>query len=388
MRNILDVFSNIEDDVIETPVGTAADEYNQNKEIEKTEEIKEGIKEEKKPKRQKSIKDGVTNLTWKYKKYRLSRISQIIVDHTELIGVTFISKIRGFEDKEETDIKITKSWIELLGFLIGSIKTRYGNGYEEILSSFGIVNDSIQLRHTQPIYLDAELSEIELYNIPELNLIIEHHKYNKNLYNSICKAVKALGFNQNDIQLTLYNPNNANSNKEHIKRETKSRKKDKEYTLDEILKTKLLDKPLTVSQDKLLQLLKFETKVSTIKELLEIRSTLTGSFNITGIIIDNEIEDISGNLPAMSYFLSYLIIIYEDQARQSIIKNTIKNEVGVTDNNQKYFGVMKTIPLQDRELHFYYNGLNSVLIEFIANILKDLQIDLSSISFRYEISNV
>ena len=123
-------------------------------------------------------------------------------------------------------------------------------------------------------------------------------------------------------------------------------------------------------------------KIHTLQELSDLNIQ-----NFT--ILELWFEDIEGetfttNLHAISYIISYLLIVYEDDNISNILLKTTKpTQIGVTiDIQECMFTSLKT-KLPNSNFYFYYNGLNRLLIEYLCDIFDQLNISKDTLKFMY-----
>ena len=62
--------------------------------------------------------------------------------------------------------------------------------------------------------------------------------------------------------------------------------------------------------------------------------------------------------------------------------NTVEDEIGVTDDEQKYLGVMKKHSLVNSKLRVYSNGNQAKMLEYLIKVLKALNIDAAGITVK------
>lgn len=371
MNNIFDQF--IDDEEILNPVGKAAEEY-----IDKNGnpmEIKGDANEDKDKDKEPKVKrrlDKMSNakVNWKYKSYRINRINENLMNITEVRSVTFIAKAEGFNEDEETEVAIKESWMGLLGFLIGCVHEQYKEKYLEVLSNYGVFNNSIQLRVYQPTYLDKDIEDgLNIYKIEHLGILIEYRNNLSDLRSSIRKAISILKIRENNVVINLFNPNYILSEeKKNNRRKVKSKTNENVFDLD-------LTYDIEETKD--------ELESDNLIKLNNIIDSIDKSINIVQLGVDGEFDPVDSNEHAASYILAYLIIMYEDRAISVIKNNSLKDEIGVTEDNSEYFEIMKTTKLPNSNLYFYYNGNSKKLIKYLYKICEEIGVDQSSIEFSY-----
>lgn len=381
MPNISNIFNTmIEKDEELDEIGTQSEKYLLEHPLndDTTENKEDNAKKKDNTKKNEEDTNGIVNIKWKFKTYTIARFKKALINHTKCVGVTFINNIKGFSEKEEVDIEIDESWPGLLGVLLGVIHEKYGKDYTSIVASYGIFDNNIKIRMEKPTYLDETADNIVVYKVKNLDIYIEYNKDKEEyLFNSIKKAVKAIGIKENDIKITLLNPKAASidgGNNEKLEKKTirKSRK--------------TTNKTLDVSQEELLELLEVnEVKCNTLKELYENNDLIINGFNIESISIDNEKESFTNNIGAIGFILSYLVIFYENKAIQAIINNTAIDEIGVTNEKDYRMGIFEKINIVNTELYFYTNGLKTKQIEYLYKVFNEIGVEPSSLTIGYTI---
>ena len=81
--------------------------------------------------------------------------------------------------------------------------------------------------------------------------------------------------------------------------------------------------------------------------------------------------------------LCYAIIMHEQPAIDAFVKHTIKDIIGVTDDNQQYFGFIRTTPLVECDYHFYTNGQTIPMLKYVGHVYKELGVIPEYIEFIY-----
>ena len=302
----------------------------------------EASKKKKSPKnkKKKAPKELVYTITVPVKVYALSKLDPRIVLNTRLDSVCFPT-----ENKSDTseDLKFEHSWDELLVFLIGALQFKLKDSFIEIVSNSGVLTNNIQLRTGSRKYLDYEIEKgIKVYKIPGTSYIVEIADHNFDLLPSINKCVKLLNINPKDIECKLINPNI------------------KAYEEDKV---------------------ELITEVKTLEELLETGLPFDSVVSKVGIL-DEDLECDSLR-SGVILLLCYAILMYEAPALDALLKYTIKDVVGVTDDNQAYLGYMRVTPLVECEYCFYTNGQTMAMLNYINNIYNDLGITSDSIEITY-----
>ena len=270
--------------------------------------------------------DKISNesLKWDIKEYRLNRITDALMAKADVIQAVFIDRVKGISEDIKTTVTIHESWIGLLGFLIGAISIKYGARMTEVLSGYGILNQNIQIKKTLPNYLDREVDVIQLYKLNELGVYLEYIPNYTILRHSIGKAIKALGIKESLVSITLYNPYFEIDNVDELKTVKKEKRKSK--------KSESTVKNISIAQDSSGKLM---TKSLA---LLSKKSNIPDKFEIKAVIMDGEPEAVDGNLYALAFVMTYLTAYFEDEAIVQFKKCTKKDIIGVTDDNQRFFG--------------------------------------------------
>ena len=76
---------------------------------------------------------------------------------------------------------------------------------------------------------------------------------------------------------------------------------------------------------------------------------------------------------------------FSQEIKQALIDNTIIDEVGVTEDNLEYLGIMQPIKIEGTNLYFYTNNSIKTLVDFIYNVFNSLGIIDVELSIYYVI---
>lgn len=328
-------------------------------------------KNKKKPK-SKSNKPKIFRLGNASGFYNLSSLHNSIIDNADVLVLNIGNFSRVLID----------SWPELLLFLIGTASNKYGDLFESKAATAGVFNKSVKLSKSDLVHSDSELSsDITIYKIPTLpNNTIEVIWDTNDIYDSLVGIASLLGFKPKDIKLVLISKLLPKEDYEAEKlkilaKENKSQRQGQKTKSNQTKsnQTKTIQKAINDMQNI------SEYEHATVLELHEHKQI--NKIKIVGYKIFGEYErrtSSNAEFGASLFTMIYLSTVdnpkFSQEIKQALIDNTIIDEVGVTEDNLEYLGIMQPIKIEGTNLYFYTNNSIKTLVDFIYNVFNSLGI--------------
>lgn len=348
-----------------------------------------------KVKEEKQSKPKMVNIPKDCGKYSFKRFEPAIAENVDIKQIQIGDFI----------LRLDESWTELLLFLIGASWNKLELGFIPKAAEYGVFNSCVILHSNHTIYTDIEQKDITLFNIPEIDKVIElrttSYDFYSEAYRSISALLRLLDVNKRPISTWLIkkglsgdilNKATANLNKlmnnALIDSADSNGVKKRVYTSKEI---KLEKKELGDSGSRantvnisILDTNNSEPRLikSSLIEMYEI-----GDYaNITLQYIDfgevgSEVFDFESLGIAT---LTVLNLLSHENFGEVAFSNTIKDVVGITMTPSDYYDtaiVAKNI--QGTPWYFYTNGLRGSLIKYLIDVIEELEIDLDIIQVTY-----
>lgn len=348
-----------------------------------------------KVKEEKQSKPKMVNIPKDCGKYSFRRFEPAIAENVDIKQIQIGDFI----------LRLDESWTELLLFLIGASWNKLELGFIPKAAEYGVFNSCVILHSNHTIYTDVEQKDITLFNIPEIDKVIElrttSYDFYSEAYRSISALLRLLDVNKRPISTWLIkkslsgdilNKATANLNKlmnnALIDSADSNGVKKRVYTSKEI---KLEKKELgdSGSRSNAVNISILDTNNS---EPRLIKSSLIEMYeigdyaNITLQYIDfgevgSEVFDFESLGIAT---LTVLNLLSHENFGEVVFSNTIKDVVGVTMTPSDYYNtaiVAKNI--QGTPWYFYTNGLRGRLIKYLIDVIEELEIDLDTIQVTY-----
>ena len=410
MREVGKIFSSLIDD--DTDISNTA-----KFEIVSPSEANHQSDEADKVKEEKQSKPKMVNIPKDCGKYSFKRFEPAIAENVDIKQIQIGDFI----------LRLDESWTELLLFLIGASWNKLELGFIPKAAEYGVFNSCVILHSNHTIYTDIEQKDITLFNIPEIDKVIElrttSYDFYSEAYRSIFALLRLLDVNKRPISTWLIkkglsgdilNKATANLNKlmnnALIDSADSNRVKKRVYTSKEIklekkelgdsgsranavnisiLDTNNSEPRLIKSRANAVNISILDTNNS---EPRLIKSSLIGMYeigdyaNITLQYIDfgevgSEVFDFESLGIAT---LTVLNLLSHENFGEVVFSNAIKDVVGVTMTPSDYYDtaiVAKNI--QGTPWYFYTNGLRGSLIKYLIDVIEELEIDLDTIQVTY-----
>lgn len=339
-------------------------------------------KNKKKPK-SKSNKPKIFRLGNASGFYNLSSLHNSIIDNADVLVLNIGNFSRVLID----------SWPELLLFLIGTASNKYGDLFESKAATAGVFNKSVKLSKSDLVHSDLELSSgITIYKIPTLpNNTIEVIWDTNDIYDSLVGIASLLGFKPKDIKLVLISKLLPKEDYEAEKlkilaKENKSQRQGQKTKSNQTKSNQL--KTIQKAINDMQNISEYEH--ATVLELHEHKQI--NKIKIVGYKIFGEYErrtSSNAEFGASLFTMIYLSTVdnpkFSQEIKQALIDNTIIDEVGVTEDNLEYLGIMQPIKIEGTNLYFYTNNSIKTLVDFIYNVFNSLGIIDVELSIYYVI---
>lgn len=348
-----------------------------------------------KVKEEKQSKPKMANIPKDCGKYSFKRFEPAIAENVDIKQIQIGDFI----------LRLDESWTELLLFLIGASWNKLELGFIPKAAEYGVFNSCVILHSNHTIYTDVEQKDITLFNIPEIDKVIElrttSYDFYSEAYRSISALLRLLDVNKRPISTWLIkkglsgdilNKATANLNKlmnnALIDSADSNGVKKRVYTSKEI---KLEKKELgdSGSRANAVNISILDTNNS---ESRLIKSSLIEMYEI-GDYTNISLQYIDFGEVGSGVFdfeslgiatLTVLNLLSHENFGEVVFSNTIKDVVGVTMTPSDYYDtaiVAKNI--QGTPWYFYTNGLRGSLIKYLIDVIEELEIDLDTIQVTY-----
>lgn len=348
-----------------------------------------------KVKEEKQSKSKMVNIPKDCGKYSFKRFEPAIAENVDIKQIQIGDFI----------LRLDESWTELLLFLIGASWNKLELGFIPKAAEYGVFNSCVILHSNHTIYTDIEQKDITLFNIPEIDKVIElrttSYDFYSEAYRSISALLRLLDVNKRPISTWLIkkglsgdilNKATANLNKlmnnALIDSADSNGVKKRVYTSKEI---KLEKKELGDSGNRAnaVNISILDTNNS---EYRLIKSSLIEMYEI-GDYTNISLQYIDFGEVGSGVFdfeslgiatLTVLNLLSHENFGEVVFSNTIKDVVGVTMTPSDYYDtaiVAKNI--QGTPWYFYTNGLRGSLIKYLIDVIEELEIDLDTIQITY-----
>lgn len=348
-----------------------------------------------KVKEEKQSKPKMVNIPKDCGKYSFKRFEPAIAENVDIKQIQIGDFI----------LRLDESWTELLLFLIGASWNKLELGFIPKAAEYGVFNSCVILHSNHTIYTDIEQKDITLFNIPEIDKVIElrttSYDFYSEAYRSISALLRLLDVNKRPISTWLIkkglsgdilNKATANLNKlmnnALIDSADSNGVKKRVYTSKEI---KLEKKELGDSGNRanavnisILDTNNSEPRLmkSSLIEMYEIGDYANISLQYIDFgEVGSEVFDFESLGIAT---LTVLNLLSHENFGEVVFSNTIKDVVGVTMTPSDYYDtaiVAKNI--QGTPWYFYTNGLRGSLIKYLIDVIEELEIDLDTIQVTY-----
>lgn len=388
MREVGKIFSSLIDDATDIS-NTAKFEAISPSEANHQSDEADKVKEEK------QSKPKMVNIPKDYGKYSFKRFEPAIAENVDIKQIQIGDFI----------LRLDESWTELLLFLIGASWNKLELGFIPKAAEYGVFNSCVILHSNHTIYTDIEQKDITLFNIPEIDKVIElrttSYDFYSEAYRSISALLRLLDVNKRPISTWLIkkglsgdilNKATANLNKlmnnALIDSADSNGVKKRVYTSKEI---KLEKKELGDSGSRanavnisILDTNNSESRLikSSLIEMYEIGEYTNISLQYIDFgEVGSEVFDFESLGIAT---LTVLNLLSHENFGEVVFSNTIKDVVGVTMTPSDYYDtaiVAKNI--QGTPWYFYTNGLRGSLIKYLIDVIEELEIDLDTIQVTY-----
>lgn len=388
MREVGKIFSSLIDDATDIS-NTAKFEAISPSEANHQSDEADKVKEEK------QSKSKMVNIPKDCGKYSFKRFEPAIAENVDIKQIQIGDFI----------LRLDESWTELLLFLIGASWNKLELGFIPKAAEYGVFNSCVILHSNHTIYTDIEQKDITLFNIPEIDKVIElrttSYDFYSEAYRSISALLRLLDVNKRPISTWLikkglsgdiFNKATANLNKlmnnALIDSADSNGVKKRVYTSKEI---KLEKKELgdSGSRANAVNISILDTNNS---ESRLIKSSLIEMYEI-GDYANISLQYIDFGEVGSGVFdfeslgiatLTVLNLLSHENFGEVVFSNTIKDVVGVTMTPSDYYDtaiVAKNI--QGTPWYFYTNGLRGSLIKYLIDVIEELEIDLDTIQVTY-----
>ena len=354
-------------------------------------------KNKKKPK-SKSNKPKIFRLGNASGFYNLSSLHNSIIDNADVLVLNIGNFSRVLID----------SWPELLLFLIGTASNKYGDLFESKAATAGVFNKSVKLSKSDLVHSDSELgSDITIYKIPTLpNNTIEVIWDTNDIYDGLVGIVSLLGFKPKDIKLVLISKLLPREDYEAEKlkilaKENKSQRQGQKTKSNQTKSNQPKSNQTKSNQTKSNQLKTIQKAINDMQNISEYEHATVlelhehnqiNKIKIVGYKIFGEYErrtSSNAEFGASLFTMIYLSTVdnpkFSQEIKQALIDNTIIDEVGVTEDNLEYLGIMQPIKIEGTNLYFYTNNSIKTLVDFICNVFNSLGIIDVELSIYYVI---
>lgn len=348
-----------------------------------------------KVKEEKQSKPKMVNIPKDCGKYSFKRFEPAIAENVDIKQIQIGDFI----------LRLDESWTELLLFLIGASWNKLELDFIPKAAEYGVFNSCVILHSNHTIYTDIEQKDITLFNIPEIDKVIElrttSYDFYSEAYRSISALLRLLDVNKRPISTWLikkglsgdiFNKATANLNKlmnnALIDSADSNGVKKRVYTSKEI---KLEKKELGDSGSRanavnisILDTNNSESRLikSSLIEMYEIGDYTNISLQYIDFgEVGSEVFDFESLGIAT---LTVLNLLSHENFGEVVFSNTIKDVVGVTMTPSDYYDtaiVAKNI--QGTPWYFYTNGLRGSLIKYLIDVIEELEIDLDTIQVTY-----
>lgn len=348
-----------------------------------------------KVKEEKQSKPKMVNIPKDCGKYSFKRFEPAIAENVDIKQIQIGDFI----------LRLDESWTELLLFLIGASWNKLELGFIPKAAEYGVFNSCVILHSNHTIYTDIEQKDITLFNILEIDKVIElrttSYDFYSEAYRSISALLRLLNVNKRPISTWLIkkglsgdilNKATANLNKlmnnALINSADSNGVKKRVYTSKEI---KLEKKELGDSGNRanavnisILDTNNSESRLikSSLIEMYEIGDYTNISLQYIDFgEVGSEVFDFESLGIAT---LTVLNLLSHENFGEVVFSNTIKDVVGVTMTPSDYYDtaiVAKNI--QGTPWYFYTNGLRGSLIKYLIDVIEELEIDLDTIQVTY-----
>lgn len=388
MREVGKIFSSLIDDATDIS-NTAKFEAISPSEANHQSDEADKVKEEK------QSKSKMVNIPKDCGKYSFKRFEPAIAENVDIKQIQIGDFI----------LRLDESWTELLLFLIGASWNKLELGFIPKAAEYGVFNSCVILHSNHTIYTDIEQKDITLFNIPEIDKVIElrttSYDFCSEAYRSISALLRLLDVNKRPISTWLIkkglsgdilNKATANLNKlmnnALIDSADSNGVKKRVYTSKEI---KLEKKELGDNGNRanavnisILDTNNSESRLikSSLIEMYEIGDYTNISLQYIDFgEVGSEVFDFESLGIAT---LTVLNLLSHENFGEVVFSNTIKDVVGVTMTPSDYYDtaiVAKNI--QGTPWYFYTNGLRGSLIKYLIDVIEELEIDLDTIQVTY-----
>lgn len=388
MREVGKIFSSLIDDATDIS-NTAKFEAISPSEANHQSDEADKVKEEK------QSKPKMVNIPKDCGKYSFKRFEPAIAENVDIKQIQIGDFI----------LRLDESWTELLLFLIGASWNKLELGFIPKAAEYGVFNSCVILHSNHTIYTDIEQKDITLFNIPEIDKVIElrttSYDFYSEAYRSISALLRLLDVNKRpistwlikkDLSGDIFNKATANLNKlmnnALIDSADSNGVKKRVYTSKEI---KLEKKELGDSGSRanavnisILDTNNSESRLikSSLIEMYEIGDYTNISLQYIDFgEVGSEVFDFESLGIAT---LTVLNLLSHENFGEVVFSNTIKDVVGVTMTPSDYYDtaiVAKNI--QGTPWYFYTNGLRGSLIKYLIDVIEELEIDLDTIQVTY-----
>lgn len=388
MRGVEKIFSSLIDDgtdISNTAKFEAISPSEANHQSDEADKVKE----------EKQSKSKMVNIPKDCGKYSFKRFEPAIAENVDIKQIQIGDFI----------LRLDESWTELLLFLIGASWNKLELGFIPKAAEYGVFNSCVILHSNHTIYTDIEQKDITLFNIPEIDKVIElrttSYDFYSEAYRSISALLRLLDVNKRPISTWLikkglsgdiFNKATANLNKlmnnALIDSADSNGVKKRVYTSKEI---KLEKKELGDNGNRanavnisILDTNNSESRLikSSLIEMYEIGDYTNISLQYIDFgEVGSEVFDFESLGIAT---LTVLNLLSHENFGEVVFSNTIKDVVGVTMTPSDYYDtaiVAKNI--QGTPWYFYTNGLRGSLIKYLIDVIEELEIDLDTIQVTY-----
>ena len=317
--------------------------------------------QEPKKKRKPADKNKPLPLSKCTKEYKMSYLMSHSTLGSNVVGIKF--------GIEKDFLEITGSWKELFFLILGAIYDKHPSDFSAVCATAGLFDSTMMLDKDDHAHLDEDVDNgLVIYKLPFCDYIIEmpnHDRTNHNYPKRVFSGLGVLGYGKFDVTFKILT--NGINLGDYFEDKSKYEPKKSDKT----------------KQKKPKNLKEYEMSLD---ELYNKRDFLM-LYTPVSVSVNGDSMEVESTLELVIWLISYMLIMCDTDAdvkniEQELISNTVEDEIGVTDDEQKYLGVMKKHSLVNSKWRVYSNGNQAKMLEYLIKVLKALNIDATSITVK------
>lgn len=317
--------------------------------------------QETKKKRKPADKNKPLPLSKCTKEYKMSYLMSHSTLGSNVVGIKF--------GLEKDFLEITGSWKELFFLILGAIHDKHPSDFSAVCATAGLFDSTMMLDKDDHAHLDEDVDNgLVIYKLPFDGYIIEmpnHDRTNHNYPKRVFDGLGVLGYGKFDVTFKVLT--NGINIGDYFEAKSK-------YDSKKIDKAKK-KKPKNIKEYEM-----------SLEELYNKRDFLM-LYPPVSVSVNNDTMEVDSTLELVIWVISYLLIMCDTDAdikniERALIDNTMESEIGVTDDEQKYIGIMKKHSLVNSKLRVYSNGSQSKMLEYLIKVLKALSVDATGIAVK------